>query len=95
MPKGVRKPKVDYAPVTTIKSAPNIIDQIAENERQILETEKILTNLKEMKIMLHDLKDKSDLNELFTMLKSSGLSVSDFIKSNNKIEQQTEDLSRE
>jgi len=93
MPKGIRKPKDESTTVITTKvtkSKPNLVEQIAENEHQILETEKLLANLKEMRIMLMELKDKNDMNELFTMLKSSGLSVSEFMKTKNQTQEHTQ-----
>jgi hypothetical protein len=44
MPRGVRNPKPEE---TT--STPSLSDQIAENQRQIIETEKQLNNLKQQK----------------------------------------------
>jgi hypothetical protein len=72
MPRGVRKDKT-----TQPNTGVSISDQIAENQQQIIETEQALANLKEKRNMLLDLKDKEEVNELFTFIKSSGLSVNE------------------
>ncbi len=76
MPRGVRNPKPDDTATTPTLS---LSEQIAENQRQIIETEKQLNYLKEQKEMLLALKEKSDTNEIYTLIKQSGASVTDLL----------------
>jgi hypothetical protein len=75
MPRGVKKEKTEQAIAPTI----SLEEQILVNGKQIIEAEKELTNLKEQREMLLSLKEKADFNELYTIIKKSGVSVGELL----------------